>query len=238
LSHLDLNDYEYDLTVYIPTRGRPEQALRMQEQFYKTAVLNTRAFFILSEDDPKLSEYRDLHYVTSVMPTQRGFTYPLNIGYLRDRRETYSYAVGFMGDDHFPRTVGWDEKVVAELKNMGSGFVYGNDKLQGEKIPTQVFVTADIPLALGYFTLPFLKHLYADNFWLDFGRGLGAIKYLPDVVIEHMHPGAGKAPHDEGYEFSGSSKLDQEDKKTYDRYLRRYLADDVARVKAQLRRSL
>jgi hypothetical protein len=143
-----------------------------------------------------------------------------------------------MGDDHFPRTEGWDEKVVAELKNMGSGFVYGNDKLQGEAIPTQIFVTADIPLALGYFTLPFLKHLYADNFWLDFGKGLDAIKYLPDVVIEHMHPGAGKAAHDEGYEFSGSYQLDQEDKKAYQRYVQRSLADEVQRVKSELRRSL
>lgn len=238
LSYYDLNDYEYDLTVYVPTRGRPERALRLQEQFYDTRVLNSRIMFILSEGDEKIEEYTDLLYYKRVKPERRGFTAPLNLGYLKDRREVYSYALGFMGDDHFPRTVGWDERVVTELKAMGSGFVYGNDKFQEEQIPTQIFMTSDIPLELGFMTLPRLKHLYADNFWLDLGKGLGRIKYLPDVIIEHMHPGAGKAAHDEGYQFSGSFDLDQEDKKVYQKYLKQDLADDIARVDAAIRRSL
>ena len=238
MSYYDLNDYEFDLTVYVPTRGRPEQALRLQEQFYKTVSLNSRMLFILSNDDEKVEQYHGLHYCMRVSPPQRGFTAPLNIGYLRDRREVYSYALGFMGDDHFPRTAGWDERVVAELKEMSSGFVYGNDKLQEEKIPTQIFMTSDIPLELGFFTLPRLQHLYADNFWLDLGKGIERIKYLPDVIIEHMHPGAGKAVVDAGYEFSGNYKLDQQDKKAYAKYLKEELADDVLRVKAAIRRSL
>jgi hypothetical protein len=238
LSYYDLDDHEFDLTVYVPTRGRPEQALRLQEQFYKTVSLNSRILFILSNDDEKVEQYRDLHYCIRVSPPRRGFVDPVNLGYLRDRREVYSYALGFMGDDHFPRTVGWDQKVVGELKNMGAGLVYGNDKLQEERIPTQIFMTSDIPLELGFFTLPRLQHLYADNFWLDLGKGLGRIKYLSDVVIEHMHPGAGKASHDEGYEFSGSYNLDQQDGREYAKYIANELADDVLRVKAAIRRSI
>lgn len=238
MSHNKMNDYEFDLTVYVPTRGRPGNALKLQEQFYKTVSLNSRIMFILSNDDDKVEEYSGLHYSMRVSPERRGFTEPLNLGYLRDRREVYSYALGFMGDDHFPHTLGWDERVISELKNMGAGLVYGNDKFQKEKIPTQIFMTADIPLELGFFTLPRLQHLYADNFWLDLGRGLGRIRYLPDVIIEHLHPGAGKAEHDEGYEFSGSFQLDQKDKKIYCDYLAEELADDVVRVDAALRRSL
>jgi hypothetical protein len=99
-------------------------------------------------------------------------------------------------------------------------------------------MTSDIPLELGFFTLPRLQHLYADNFWLDLGKGLDRITYLPDVVIEHMHPGAGKAAHDEGYEFSGNYRLDQQDKKAYAKYCKEELADDVLRVEAAIRRSL
>lgn len=236
MSYDQLKDNEFDLTVYVPTKGRPSNADRLQEQFYKTVTLNSRVVFILSNNDDKIDLYKNLHYTITVAPDKPGFVSPLNLGYLHDRKLVYSYALGFMGDDHFPRTHGWDEKVISCLKEMGSGFVYGNDKFQGEKIPTQIMMTSDIPLFLGFMTLPQLKHLYADNFWKDFGSNLNRIKYLPDVIIEHLHPAAGKAKHDEGYAFSGDYNLDQEDKKAYLSYLEHDLEHDVRNVSAALRR--
>jgi hypothetical protein len=238
LNYSDMKDSEFDLTIYVPTKGRPHNALRLQEQFGKTVTLNSRVVFILSSNDDKIELYKDLHYQITVTPDKPGFVSPLNLGYQNEKKRIYSYAVGFMGDDHFPRTLGWDQIVVNELKKMGSGFVYGNDKLQEEKIPTQIVMTSDIPLSLGFMTLPRLKHLYADNFWLDFGKALGRIKYLPDVIIEHLHPAAGKAVHDEGYQFSGDFNLDQEDKRTYFEYLKEDLEIDVTRVKAMIRRTI
>lgn len=237
MSPIGLLDNDYDLTVYIPTKGRPGNAIRLQEQFAKSTRLNTRPYFILSENDPQLSSYQNLNHWTMVSPAKPGFVSPLNLGYLEDRKMTYSYAVGFMGDDHFPRTFGWDELIVNELQSLKGGLVYGNDKFQEQSIPTQIFMTADIPLELGFITLPQLKHLYADNFWLDLGLGLNKIKYLPDVIIEHLHPAAGKAIHDAGYEFSGNYYLDQQDKKTYHEYLKSNLEGDVKNVLAMLRRT-
>jgi hypothetical protein len=237
LSPIGLLDTDYDLTVYIPTKGRPANALRLQEQFTKTATLNTRPHFILSDNDSKLSEYRGLNHYTIVSPQKPGFVDPLNMGYLEDRRYHYSYAVGFMGDDHLPCTVGWDQVIVNKLQELKAGFVYGNDKLQGEKIPTQIFMTSDIPITLGFMTLPRLKHLYADNFWLDLGKAVDKIVYLPDVIIEHLHPAAGKAVYDAGYEFSGAHALDQEDKLEYNKYLTEDLENDVRLIKGMLRRT-
>ena len=238
LSEDEMKDNEFDMTVYVPTKGRPQNAERLQKQFYKTATLNTRLVFILSTNDDKIDLYKDLHYKIVVTPDKPGFVSPLNLGYRQDRKKVYSYALGFMGDDHFPRTVGWDERVVDELRKLKAGLVYGNDKFQEQSIPTQIFMTADIPLALGFMTLPQLKHLYADNFWLDFGAAINRIKYLPDVVIEHLHPAAGKAVQDEGYDFSGDFRLDQEDKKMYMQYLKEDLEFDVRRINATLRRSI
>jgi hypothetical protein len=237
LSYDDMKDYEYDLTVYIPTKGRPQNALRLQKTFEQTTTLNTRPVFILSEGDDKLSEYQGLSETITVFPDKPGFVSPLNLGYYQDRRYRYSFALGFMGDDHLPRTVGWDERIVKTLLELKAGLVYGNDKFQEQSIPTQAFMTADIALALGFMTLPRLKHLYADNFWLDFGNALGKIKYLPDVVIEHLHPAAGKAQHDIGYEFSGSFSLDCEDRNTYEQYIKEDLEGDVRKVHNMLRRT-
>jgi hypothetical protein len=97
-------------------------------------------------------------------------------------------------------------------------------------------MTSDIPLALGYMTYPVLSHLYADNFWLDLGRAIERIKYLPEVLIEHMHPGAGKNIIDAGYDFSGSFTLDMRDKAIYQMYLDSELDADVSKILAMLRR--
>lgn len=234
----NLTDGEYDLTVYVPTKGRPDNAKRLQEAFYETTVLGSRVVFILSYNDPQLSKYMslNLHDIIVVAPEKPGFVNPLNLGYLSDRRHHYSYALGFMGDDHLPRTKAWDEVFVNKLLKMGGGFVYGNDGFQKEKIPTSIVMTANIPLALGFMTLPSLKHLYADNWWLDLGKALNKIEYMPDIIIEHLHPAAGKAANDEGYAFSSSWNLDQEDKKEYERYLKEDLESDVRIVRNALRR--
>jgi hypothetical protein len=238
----DLNDGEYDLTVYVPTKGRPDKIYDFETQFYKTTTINTRAVFVLSTNDPMFDKYKQLQYISDtpyieVTPNKPGFVDPLNLGYLQDRRRVYSYAVGFMGDDHMPRTKGWDQRMVNELISMGSGFVYADDGFQHEAIPTQVVMTADIPLALGYMTYPGLWHLYADNFWLDLGKAIGKIKYLPDVLIEHMHPAAGKARQDKGYDFSGAYTLDLRDKQAYNNYLNNELSVDAQKLRNMMRRT-
>lgn len=235
-----LSNGEYDLTIYVPTRGRPYNAKRLEHQFYQTSTISSRAVFILSEDDPKLNSYLSADWKVDpiiVKPKKRGFVDPLNMGYWKDRRETYSFAVGFMGDDHFPTTVGWDEAFVNQLLDMKAGLVYGNDKFQEKNVPTQIAMTSDIALTLGFMTLPQLSHLYADDFWLALGQRLGKISYLNDIIIEHLHPAVGKALQDPGYDFSGSYTLDMADKAIYQQYLANDIENDVKKINNMLRRA-
>lgn len=232
-----LNDDEFDLTMYVPTKGRPGNAERLQDQFYRTTRITSRIVFIKSDNDPLIDHYRNLNDCITVSPQRPGFVNPLNLGYLADRKKVYSYSVGFMGDDHFPRTDGWDELFVDALLRMKTGLVYGNDGLQGAAIPTQIAMTSDIPLTLGYMTLPTLWHLYADNFWLDLGNAIGRIKYLPEAYLEHLHPAIGKANSDAGYEFSGAFTLDRRDYAVYQDYLRDDLGGDASKILAMMRRS-
>lgn len=237
----DLNDGEFDLTVYVPTKGRPDKIYDHETNFYSTSTINTRVVYIVSSNDPRKDDYFDVSYIGDkpliITPDKPGFVDPLNKGYQLDRRSVYSYAVGFMGDDHFPRTQGWDQQLVEQLIKMKSGLVYANDGFQGENIPTQIAMTSDIPLALGYMTLPQLWHLYADNFWLDLGKALDKISYLPEVLIEHMHPATGKVASDVGYEFSGSFELDMRDKIAYTKYIQDDLDGDVRNILGMLRRT-
>lgn len=142
------------------------------------------------------------------------------------------FAIGFCGDDHRPRTHGWDKAYLDALREMGTGIVYGNDLLQGENIPTQVAMTSDIVRALGYMAPPSLTHLYVDNFWKVLGNGADCLRYLPDVIVEHLHPVAGKAEWDEGYKRVNSRAMYERDAAAFDEWLSTSMLSDVAKVRA------
>ena len=97
------------------------------------------------------------------------------------------------------RTVGWVKRFLEELRDLGTGIVYGNDGIQGEALPTQWVMTADIVQTLGCMVPSEVEHLYCDNVIKALGDEAGCLRYLPDVFIEHMHAFAGKAPLDHGY---------------------------------------
>lgn len=102
-------------------------------------------------------------------------------------------VIGFMGDDHLPRTAKWDLAIQRAANHcQGRAVIYGNDLVQGQNLPTAVAITTDIIKKLGYFCPPDMIHLYLDNAWSDIGRATGSFIYLPNVIIEHCHPHAGK----------------------------------------------
>jgi len=86
-----------------------------------------------------------------------------------------------------------------------AGVTYGDDLYQGERLPTAPFIPASVVLALGYYALPSCRHMFIDDAWGDLGRGLGRLTFLPDLVIEHLHPLAGKASRDPGYDRADAS---------------------------------
>jgi hypothetical protein len=62
-------------------------------------------------------------------------------------------------------------------------------------------------------------HLYVDNFWLRLGQDLNAIRYLPETVIEHLHPIAGKGDWDDSYLETNSIECYNEDSQMFDTYI-------------------
>lgn len=193
------------LLVIVPTRGRPHAVASMIDAWVATGTRDAALLFGVDDDDPDLDGYRaaverhpvDLPFPVTleVGPRQR------MIGTLNTLavKHAPSYAaVGFMGDDHRPRSARWDARYL-ECLSGGSGIVYGNDLIQREAMATEVAMTSDIVTALGYMAPPELTHLCADVVWCAWGRGMGRITYLPDVIVEHVHPVAGTGVWDEGY---------------------------------------
>lgn len=140
-------------------------------------------------------------------------------------------AIGFLGDDHLPRTPGWDRLLTDALTDMGGGVVYGDDLLQGGALATAVVISTDIIAGLGWFAVPGCTHLYLDNGWMTVGHELGALRYVPEAVLEHLHPVAGKADEDNLYREVNAASMYDHDAQAFEAYHRDHLADDLARVR-------
>lgn len=232
------------LAVLVPTRGRPQNAARLQQAFADTDSLNAALVFVVDADDPELPGYweaagdRRIRHLT-VHDGQGGTGMTAALNYAAGVFAGEYDALGFMGDDHLPRTAGWDAHVLGALGTDEPRIVYGNDLLQGAALPTAAFMPSRLVRALGFMAPPVLRHLYVDNFWMELGEQLGTLRYLPDVVIEHLHPAAGKAAVDERYAAVNATEADAADREAWLRWredglpaaLRR-VRDEYARVTA------
>lgn len=203
-------------TVYlVPSRGRPANAARLAERWLLTTGYETHLIFFVDDDDPRQDEYAQVldsfgtEQVTLMFDERRRVGPTLN--HWAPKLAANYAAVGFMGDDHLPRDVGWDARLVEVLGKRPCTIAYGDDLFQRENLPTAVVMDSRIISTLGYMVPPGLTHLYLDNFWRDLGRALGTLVYCPQVVIEHMHPQAQKAEWDDGYvEVNGSDMWDHD----------------------------
>lgn len=220
------------ILMIIPTRNRPNNIRELVSSWLDTSNSGESELLIaVDDDDLKLSEYQslvlpeDVHLIVGPRLRLGG-----TLNRLAIMNAPFYDSLGFMGDDHRFRTPGWDIKFNIALYMLGKyGIVYGNDLLQGEALPTAVVLSSDIVKVLGYMAPPGLIHFYLDNFWKDLGNFIGTIKYFPDVIIEHMHPGAGKAPSDTGYQEVNT--FDEADHARYDEYLATQFAEDVRKLR-------
>ncbi|TMS00170.1 hypothetical protein [Nonomuraea basaltis] len=225
-----------DLLVIVPSRGRPHNIADLYVAWSETAHRDAGLLVAVDDDDPALPEYQRVCSLIGVeleVGPRLRLTGTLNK--VATERAPHHKAIAFMGDDHRPRTIGWDTQLLAELNRLGTGIVYGNDLLQGEKMATAVAITSDIVAALGYMAPPSMVHLCLDLVWVEWGRSIARLTYLPGTVIEHMHPAAGKAANDAGYEEANSPHQTAADHAAYHAYRNGpQFAADVEKLKALL----
>jgi hypothetical protein len=228
-----------EMAVLVPSRGRPQNIVELVHAWIRTKA--TAALYVLvDDDDPRLFDYLAIG--------MRESTFPFTVIEQPARRlgPTLNYwamdiinsvsspralprVIGFMGDDHRPRTEGWDAAILATL-DQRPGVAYGNDLFQKANLPTAAFLSTPLIDALGYMVPPGLVHMYLDNFWKELGTNLDALTYLDDIVIEHMHPFAGKAELDEGYQRVNAPEMYAHDKRVFENYMRFDIRNDLKKL--------
>lgn len=233
-----------ELLMIVPSRGRPQNVAALLDAWRETATGAADLLVALDLDDPTVPDYK-LVSAAFQWPADRGRFHcrvgeRLRLGGTLNtvalEQAGHYRMVGFLGDDHRPRTVGWDRRMVDALDELGTGMVYGDDLFQRQNLPTQIAMTSDIVRSLGYMVPGGLVHLYVDNAWAELGNTIGRLRYLPDVVIEHLHPSAGKAEMDASYEETNSQAQFDADRHRFEDWKRFSMDADVARLQELIRR--
>ena len=211
--------------VILPTRSRPESAERCINALKEHSVISD---FCIAIDDDQADLYPRLDGVTYEVNPRLRMNGTLNLvaNKYADKYET----IYFLGDDHLVQTPKWDEHLSDAIAKKGFGLAYGNDLLQGQKLATAVMMSTNIIRAVGYMAPPKLVHLYMDNYWMILGSRLGSLWYFDEVIIEHLHPVAGKAQWDEGYVEANADAIGTADRLELHRYMEEDFADELKKI--------
>ncbi len=209
-----------EIAIIVPSFRRQHKIEECVQAWKDTTSGRSDFILVLEEKD---EPYPEIDGITVIKGDYGSLSKAWNEGF--KAFPDYQYYT-FINDDHLIRTKGWEEKVISALKN--GGVAYGNDLIQGQRLATAATFSGDIIRKLGVVSLPELEHLYIDNYWMEIGRGIGKLFYLPDLIIEHMHPAAGKAPMDAEYQKSNSN-YDKEHK-IFNHWLEHQKQVDIERL--------
>ncbi len=202
------------LAVLIPTRGtnRYTNVLRLHAALNRTCISAPVIHYVVHE-----SEYAAGGVGSFPVPTRLIFNpgdslvSSINHGVAwLDHQYPDLAAVAVLNDDHLPRTAGWDTQFLQTLAQLGGGFVWGNDGVHGSSLATAMCASMSVYRTLGWLALPSLHHLYLDNVWTDLAMAT-RYGYLPDVMIEHLHPTVSSAARDGTYQVGSMAPGRDED---------------------------
>lgn len=226
-----------NLTMVVPSRGRPDNAVKVIDAWHDTGAFGVgRLIFAIDADDPQVGAYpkaSPMGVETWVEPTWLSMVDKLNrVALFLARAEDPPYAVGFAGDDHLPRSPGWAQQIIAALRDQGSGIAYGDDRMHGRRLSTWWVTTTDIVAALGRMVPAPVEHLYSDTSVMVLGQKAGCLTYVPGAVLEHVHPFASKTGWDQQYLRVNRPEQYHNDRAAYCAWLDKGLAADVATIRA------
>jgi hypothetical protein len=216
------------LAVLIPTRGRPGNIEKVISAWdFTNAWDHADMIVIADEDDPEIGRYAELEREFNAEAPNGSTAFSLigmakwmpmvhKLNDIAVKLAPHYDALAFAGDDHLPQTIGWAHRYVEVLGELGTGMVYGDDGYQGRKLSTEWAVTSDAVIALGRMVPADVEHMYCDNSMMDLFGGAGAMRHLPEIRIEHMHPIVGKAETDAQYQRVNHRDQFKRDRRAYE----------------------
>lgn len=196
------------ISVLCPTRGRPDGFAELCQSMYETALafderMQSAADFeviaYLDDDEPECDRYHAASDGFWFVRWIGGPRIVLSEMWNRCAEHASGEILMHCGDDIRFRTRGWN-KTVEDVFNRYPdriAFVHGDDLLQPEgRVGTHGFIHRRWMETVGYFVPPYFVSDYNDLWLTEVADRIGRHVYLPQLITEHMHPDAKKAPVD------------------------------------------
>jgi len=190
-----------EISIVIPSRGRPEKLLEMMNSVINCASSPELIEFVLYLDDDEASDY-EMFYKRAVIikgeRTHMGKMFRACI--LKSSGKT----IVICNDDVIVSTNKWDDIIYENLKSYDDNIflMYPNDLNKGSALCTFPIFSKELFLKFPG-TLPedltLIDLHLRDLFFQLKGLGINRIKYLDNVVFEHLHYTLGKSSLDETY---------------------------------------
>lgn len=202
---------------YLPSKGRPHNLKRFFEAYHTTRA-SSPGLVLVNETDATLSAYRDILFPPQwelvVHPGNTGVWERINHYTMNNQNDNW---FGNIQDDCLPETPEWDRLLIEEARR--DGLAFGSDGiLNGQWANNWVVggsLQREIIREFGGMMLPGLTCLFGDNFYSEYARRRGVLRYRPDIIMAHLHFSNGKAPFDKTYEKTNY----ENDRKVFEAWL-------------------
>ena len=231
------------ISILCPSRGRPNDLERLIKSVANTATESGRVEILVyvDDDDPEKFNYVMAHKNLATDPAvgqllnvdlliDEPLTTPLLNNILADRAQGNILMIA--NDDQVFVDKNWDVRIDEEAAKFPDDIycMWFDEGRYHEKICTFPILSRKWVDTLGYIE-PFLfEHFNCDLWTWQIGQMIGRLNYIPDILVEHLHPDTGKSEADETTERNLKGGRPERDKTIFAKF-ERYRVLDASLLK-------
>jgi hypothetical protein len=199
------------LLLRMPTRGRPSQALQVLARYRELAESHVAIEVVIDEDDDTMMDPMVLERLCALDCTIAVGRHSSKIDAVNGGRVDDWEILVLASDDMCPVVPAWDRRIVEQMDRhfpMRDGLVYFNDGYQkdhhreGPILCTLPIMGRHFWELFGYVYYPGYGSLFSDDEQTRVAHAMKRAVFVDDIIIEHRHHAAGKAPHDGLYQYN------------------------------------
>ncbi len=200
------------LLVRMPTRGRPEQALSVLEKYRTLAADPVAIEVVLDEDDDSMVNAVVLERLVSLGCTVAIGRHRSKIEAVNGGRVDDWEVLALASDDMVPAVHGYDRRILAAMREhfpLLDGAVHFHDGYNRDHVRPGQPILCTMPIMgrhlyeqFGYVYYPEYGSLYSDDEQTRVLTKMKRLVFIDEMLIEHRHHAAGKAPNDALYQHN------------------------------------
>ena len=213
----------------LPTFNRPEKAQKTLDSLQQAGCQTPGLVYIDGSINP-LYQHLKIPKGWEVLKTEknRGVCSALN-----DVLNRYPNCpwYGFISDDSIVRTPKWDQLLLSQADDFS--IVHSADGWQANRrIHGAVLFGGELIRALGWWVPRGITHCFCDDVWEMIAEACDLRRYVPDVLVEHLHFWNGKTDLDSSY-IKAYETFDA-DKKAFLKWKETDFEDAIKRVRKKI----